>query len=121
MGNQTIKELELKEGDVIEMKIDLKGGQDFYWIRTKIDIQEEDRRGGILLKTAGETKGSPGESGIGNIIYHRQEKIKETKHYIGHNITKRAAEYISIIIGLREVRRTFRWLRNKILIIHIKS
>ena len=53
------------------MKLDLKGGQDFYWIRTKIDTQEEDRRGGILLKTSGETKGNPGESGTGSIIYHR--------------------------------------------------
>ena len=53
------------------MKIDLKGGQDFYWIRTKIDTQEEDRREGILLKTSWETKGNLGETGTWAIIYHR--------------------------------------------------
>ena len=51
------------------MKIDLKGGQDFYWIRTGIKTQELDRRRGVLLKTSGETKGNPGESGTGSIIY----------------------------------------------------
>ena len=35
------------------MKIDLKGGQDFYWIKTGMRTQELDRRGGILLKTSG--------------------------------------------------------------------
>ena len=74
-----------------------------------------------MLKTAGETKGNPGESGTGAIIYHRGEKIKEIKNYIGQYITKCAAEYISIIIGLKEIRKTFRILRNKVLIIHIKS
>ena len=73
------------------------------------------------MKTSGETKGNPGVSGTGMIIYHREEKLKETKYYIGNNITKGAAEYISIIMGLKEVRRTFRCLRNKIIIIHIKS
>ena len=52
------------------MKIDLKGGQDFYWIKTGMRTQELDRRGGVLLKTSGETKGNPGESGTGSIIYH---------------------------------------------------
>ena len=73
------------------------------------------------MKTSGETRGNPGESGTGVIIYHREEMLKEAKYYIGNNITKGAAEYISIILGLKEVRRTFRCLRNKIIIIHIKS
>ena len=73
------------------------------------------------MKTSGETKGNPGESGTGLIMYHREEKIKENKHYIGDNITKGSAEYISIILGLKEVRKTFRCLRNKVIIIHIKS
>ena len=75
----------------------------------------------MLLKTSGETRGNPGESGTGIIIYHRQEKLRETKYYIGNNITKGAAEYISIILGLKEIRKTFLCLRNKIIIIHIKS
>ena len=65
--------------------------------------------------------GNPGESGTGAIIYHRGEKIKEVKNYLGQQITKSAAEYISIIMGLKEIRKTFRILRNKILIIHTKS
>ena len=90
-------------------------------MRTKLDTYEEDRRGGILLKTSEETTGNPGETGTGAIIYHRGEKIKEIKNYIGNHITKCAAEYISIILGLKEIRNTFRCLRNKVLIIHIKS
>lgn len=42
------------------MKLGLKGGQDFYWFRSEHDNQEVDRRGGILIKTSGETKGNPG-------------------------------------------------------------
>ena len=75
----------------------------------------------MLLKTSGETRGNPGESGTGYVIYHQEIKIKENKNYIGGNITKGAAEYISIILGLKAVRRTFRCIRNKIIIIHIKS
>ena len=103
------------------MKFELKGGQDFHWIKTGMRSQEMDRRGGVLLKTSGETKGNPGESGTGSIIYHWEVKIKESRHYIGNNTSKGAAEYISIILGLREMKRTFRCIRNKIIIIHIKS
>ena len=53
-----------------------------------------------MIKTSGETKGNQGESGTGMVIYHREIKIKEAKHYLGNNITKGAAEYISIILGL---------------------
>ena len=49
--------------------------------------QEEDRRGGVLLKVAGQTNGHPGEAGTGTIIYHRNEKILETQNYIGNHIT----------------------------------
>ena len=52
------------------------------------------------MKTSGETNGNPGESGTGAIIYHRGEKLKEIKNYVGQRITKAAAEYISIILGL---------------------
>ena len=43
-----------------------------------MDRQEEDRRGGILLKVAGQTNGNPGEAGTGVIIYHRNENFLET-------------------------------------------
>ena len=58
------------EGDIIDMKFELKGGQDFYWLKTGTREEELDRRGGVLLKTSGETKGNPGESGTGYVIYH---------------------------------------------------
>ena len=67
-----LKELNLKNNDVIEMKMDLNGGQDFYWFNTSYDNEEIDRRGGILVKTSGETKGNSGEAGTGLIIYHRE-------------------------------------------------
>ena len=60
-------------------------------------------------------------AGTGTIVYHREEKILETKHKLGTNITKVAAEYISVIIGLQEIRNSFRCLRNKIIVINIKS
>ena len=45
--------MNLVNNQVIDMKFGLNGGQDFYWIRTKNKDNELDRRGGILLKTAG--------------------------------------------------------------------
>ena len=37
---------------------------------TRTREEELERRGGVLLKTSGETKGNPGESGTGYVIYH---------------------------------------------------
>ena len=65
----------------------VKGGQDFYQVHSRIDRHEEDRRGGVLLKVAGQTNGNPGEAGTGAVIYHRNEKILETRNYIGNHIT----------------------------------
>ena len=42
------------------MKFQLNRGQDFYWMETQEREMELDRRGGILLKTAGETNGQLG-------------------------------------------------------------
>ena len=75
----------------------------------------------MLLKTSGETRGNHGKSWTGYVMYHQERKIEENKNFIGDNITKGAAEYISIILGLIAVRRKFRCTRNKIIIIHIKS
>ena len=82
---------------------------------------ELDRRGGILLKTACETNGQTGQAGTATIIYHQERIVMQSNHYLGENITKIAAEYISLIIGLREVKRAFRCTRNKLIIINIKS
>ena len=90
-------------------------------MQSRTNEHMEDRRGGILLKTSGVTNGNPSETGTSAIIYHGGNKIKEIKNYIGPYITQVAAEYISLIIGLKLVRTTFRLLSNKILIINIKS
>ena len=56
-------------------------------MHSRLDRLEEDRRGGVLLKVAGQTNGHPGEAGTGAVIYHRNEKILETQNYIGNHIT----------------------------------
>ena len=47
----------------------------------------DNRRGGILLKTSDTSSGSQNEAGTGAIIYHRGNKIDESKNYIGPHIT----------------------------------
>ena len=49
----------------------MKGGSKFYYLQTK-RRDELDRRGGILLKTAGESTGHEGKAGAGMVIYHRE-------------------------------------------------
>ena len=65
----------------------------------------EDRRGGILLKTSGCTSGELNEAGTGAVIYHGGDKVNECKDYIGPYISQIAAEYISLMIGIKLVRR----------------
>ena len=90
-------------------------------MQTKENEMELDRKGGILLKTAGEINGQTGQAGTANIIYHQEGIVRQSNHYLGEHITKIVAEYISLIIGLRELKRAFRCTRNKIIIINIKS
>ena len=47
----------------------------------------DDRRGGVLLKVAGQANGHPGEAGTGAVIYHRNEKVLENKNYRVNHIT----------------------------------
>ena len=61
------------------------------------------------------------EAGVGAVIYHRGVKIGESRNFIGPHISQTAAEYISLIIGIKLVRRMFEVMRNKQLIIKIKS
>ena len=67
------------------------------------------------------TNGELKEAGTSAIIYQGGEKTNECKNFIGPYISQTAAEYISLIIGIKLVRRTYRTLRNKVLIINIKS
>ena len=99
----------------------VKGGSEFYQIQSRYNGHVEDRTGGILLKTSGTTSGRMNEEGTCAVIYHGGNKINETKNYIGPYISQIAAEYISLIIGIKLVRRIFRLMNNKVLIINIKS
>lgn len=55
------------------------------------------------------------------MIYLCGRRITESKNFLGQHISQTAAEYISLIIGLRMVRRSIRTLRNKEVTIQIKS
>ena len=57
-GNSKIEDLGIKYGDILEIRLELRGGQDYYYVQTRINWYEEDRRGGILLKTSGVTNGT---------------------------------------------------------------
>ena len=67
------------------------------------------------------TSGEQKEAGTSAVVYQGGAKKGECKNFIGPYISQTAAEYISLIIGIKLVRRTFRMLRNKVLIINIKS
>ena len=73
------------------------------------------------MQVTGQANGNPGVAGSGAVIYYRNEKIMEEKNFLGDHLTQTASEYISIIMGLKATKRTFRRLDNKIIIINIKS
>ena len=74
-----------------------------------------------MLKTNGTTNGELKEAGTSAIIDQGGRRTNECKNFLGPYITQTATEYISLIIGIRLVRRSVRTLRNKIITIHIKS
>ena len=83
--------------------------------------QDDERRGSILVQVTGQANGNPGTAGTGSVIYYRNEKITEEKNFLGEHLTQTASEYISIIMGIKATKRTFRHLDNKLIIINIKS
>lgn len=48
------------------------------------------------------SKGNPGPSGIGSVIYHNDEEIWASHKYIGDNKTNNEAEYNAVIFGLEK-------------------
>ena len=64
----------------------------------------------------GASKGNPGPSGIGAVIYHDGQAIKNISSYIG-NATNNVAEYTALIYALQEALL----LKAEILIINTDS
>lgn len=54
------------------------------------------------LNFDGCSKGNPGSSGAGAVLYKNGEEIWSNNFYIGENYTNNYAEYMGLIIGLTE-------------------
>ena len=48
------------------------------------------------------SKGNPGKSGAGAVLYKNNIEIWSKAHYIGDKLTNNYAEYMGLIIGLQE-------------------
>ena len=55
-----------------------------------------------IMKFDGCSKGNPGHSGAGAVIYRDNVEIWSGHKYIGHYKTNNQAEYSGLILGLRE-------------------
>lgn len=54
------------------------------------------------LRFDGASKGNPGLSGAGAVIYEEDKEIWTEAHFIGNDRTNNEAEYIGLILGLRK-------------------
>jgi len=77
------------EGPIKQLKVDY-------------NTKERNRKNVYLLRFDGASKGNPGKSGSGAVIYFNKNEIWNTSKYIGNNFTCNYAEYYSLIIGLEE-------------------
>lgn len=48
------------------------------------------------------SKGNPGLSGAGYVIYHKEKEIVSESKFIGNNYTNNYAEYFGLICGLQK-------------------
>ena len=55
----------------------------------------------LTIYTDGACSGNPGPAGIGVVLYHKDEKIKEISASLG-DATNNVAEYTALIYGLQE-------------------
>lgn len=58
-----------------------------------------------VLKFDGCSKGNPGPSGAGAVLYHNENEIWSDNQYIGNKKTNNYAEYYGLILGLKEANR----------------
>jgi len=56
----------------------------------------------FILKFDGCSKGNPGHSGCGIVIYKNNIEIYATSKYLGENKTNNEAEYSALILGLKK-------------------
>ena len=57
------------------------------------------------LNFDGCSKGNPGPSGAGAVLYHNDEEIWSAFAFVGYNSTNNEAEYAGLIMGLEEASR----------------
>jgi ribonuclease HI len=55
-----------------------------------------------VLYFDGCSKGNPGHSGIGAVLYKNEEEVWASHKYIGSNKTNNEAEYSALILGLKQ-------------------
>lgn len=55
-----------------------------------------------LLQFDGCSKGNPGLAGAGAVIFHYNDEIWGRSHFVGNKNTNNEAEYMGLIIGLKE-------------------
>jgi ribonuclease HI len=55
-----------------------------------------------ILRFDGGSRGNPGLSGCGAVIYHNCEEIWSGYMFIGDNVTNNYAEYSGLILGLKQ-------------------
>ncbi len=56
----------------------------------------------FLLRFDGCSKGNPGISGAGAVIYHNEKEIWSGSKFIGYNESNNFAEYSGLILGLKK-------------------
>ena len=59
-------------------------------------------RSEYLLQFDGCSKGNPGLAGAGAVIFHYNDEIWGRSHFVGNKNTNNEAEYMGLIIGLKE-------------------
>jgi len=55
-----------------------------------------------VLRFDGCSRGNPGQSGCGAVIYHDNDEIWAGDFYVGSNATNNHAEYAGLILGLQQ-------------------
>jgi len=69
------------------------------------NTQERKVKNTYILRFDGASKGNPGKSGSGAVIYLNNNEIWNTSKYIGNNFTCNYAEYYALIIGLEGAKK----------------
>ena len=63
---------------------------------------EKEEENKYLLRFDGASRGNPGKSSAGVVLYHNNIEIWTKSMYLGDNFTNNVAEYFSLLLGLEE-------------------